>query len=164
VRAIAFGLAVALSSATACAGPKTPEPANDNPDYVVADAGPAPDSYVYVAKRPLAIVGLAEARGMDDVQAKATVDKIADILDACATEQARAGQLADGAARVVAIVGPGGTVEGTNVSLAPGGAVAANALLCLDSPVKLLTFPPSKVERRGFAIEAVWGQKLVRPR
>jgi hypothetical protein len=125
------------------------------------DAGT--DAYVYVARRPLGIVALAEARGMDGKLAARAVDHLADALDSCATEVGRQGRLVDGAARIVAMVGPDGAITGLNVKLAPGAAVAANALLCLVTPLKLTTFPAADADAgsRGLAIEATWGPHTV---
>src|SRR5262249_11265894 len=124
-RALA-GLIVALS---ACAGANAREESAEKlgpGDIVVRDAA-APstseNTYEYTTERPFAIVGLAEARGMPKEIARAAVDRIADTLDVCATEQARAGKLVDGASRVVAIVGKDGAVAGVNVTFSGGGAV-----------------------------------------
>jgi hypothetical protein len=146
--------------------PATPEPIhpNDEGKIIVTDAGnpQQQETYVYVARRPLAIVGLAEARGMDEALAKATTDRIADALDTCATEQARQQKLVDGSGRIVAQVGAGGQVEGTNVTFEPGPGILANGLLCLAAPIRLMTFPPGDGGARGFAIEAIWGPGVVR--
>jgi hypothetical protein len=124
------------------------------------------EGYVHVARRPLAIVGLAEARGMSNDVAFRVVDHLADALDSCATDLGRQGKLVDGAARVVAMIGADGAVSGLNVKLAPGAAVEANALLCLVTPLKLTTFDPAASagdgdgKSRGLAIEATWGPRV----
>jgi hypothetical protein len=97
---------------------------------------------------------------MTDAAASQAVDHLADALDACATDLGRNGKLVDGAARVVVRVGDGGAIDGLNVTLAPGSAVAANALLCLITPIKLMTFEPIDGGARAFAIEAAWGPHL----
>ena len=144
------------------------KPASESGDFVVrADAGSAApitangsasDTYVYIAKRPLAVVGLAEARAMSNADAKSAVSHIADALDACVTDAGRtSGTAPAGVARIVAQIAPDGSVAGTNLTVAPGGAVLAIALRCLDAPIKLMSFPPSTETRRGFAIEVKWG-------
>jgi hypothetical protein len=118
------------------------------------------DTYVYVAKRSLAIVGLAEARGMSDNDAKAVTSKVADLLDACVTQEGqRTGTALSGVARIVAQIGQDGSVEGTKLTIPDGepGSTLAIALRCLDAPIKLMSFPPSSEARRGFAIETKWG-------
>jgi hypothetical protein len=131
-------------------------------DVQVADAGPAPTSqgYDYVARRPLAIVGLAEARGIDPEVARAAIDRVADALDTCAKEQAQRGALTSGAARVVAEIDERGLVSGTNVKIDPGPGVVTTAVACFVAPMKMLVFPPTDggAARRGIAVEALWGQ------
>jgi hypothetical protein len=129
-------------------------------DIRVYDAGAqrAPGSYDYVAQRPLAIVGLAEGRGLSKDVADATVDTIADALDGCAKRLEGEGKLASGAARVVAIIDKGGMIAGMKPTFSAGGAVEANAILCLVAPMKQLTFAPTSDDaQRGIAIEATWG-------
>jgi hypothetical protein len=120
---------------------------------IVPDAGE--DTYAYVARRPHGAVALAEAREMDEAQAHALVDKFADDLERCASALDARGELVAGAARVVAVADPGGT-PALNVKLAPGEAVAQNALLCLIAPIRSASFPASG-KRPGLAIEATWG-------
>ncbi len=123
------------------------------PDGVGAEA----NAYVYVARRPHGIVGLAEARQIDDATARAMVDRLADELERCASNLEAKQLLVEGAARVVAIAGPSGT-PALNVKLAPGDAVAQNALLCIVAPVRATTLPPPISQGTpGFAIEATWG-------
>jgi hypothetical protein len=119
---------------------------------VVPDAGE--DTYGYVARRPHGVVALAEARDMDEAQAHALVDRFADDLERCATALDARGELVSGAARVVAVADPGGS-PALNVKLAPGEAVAQNALLCLIAPIRSAAFPLSG-KRPGLAIEATW--------
>lgn len=129
-----------------------------------------PDDYVHVARRPLGTVALAEARGMAPELGVAVTEHLADALDACVTELGRGGKLVAGAARLVALVGDDGAVSGVRLTTAPGDAVRANALLCVASPAKLLTFPPRVGAQdggtpaatgtegtRGFAVEVTWG-------
>lgn len=127
---------------------------------VVADTRASPQGvqgYEYVARRPLAVVALAEARGLESITAHAAVDRLADRLDACITDLARAGGSVEGAARVVAKIDPSGSVAATQVRVDPGAASASNAVVCLVAPLKLLTFPAAEAEGRGIAIEAIWG-------
>lgn len=114
-------------------------------------AAPA-DAYAYVARRKHGVVALAEARGLAEADARALVDRLADGLERCATGLEAGQSLVPGAARIVAVAGPNG-VPALNVKLAPGDAVAQNALLCLVAPTRALTLP---AEGAGFAIEATW--------
>jgi hypothetical protein len=133
---------------------------------VVADTpGPAQGAqgYEYVARRPLAVVALAEARGIESVTARAAVDHLADRLDACVTDEAHTSGPVDGAARVIAQIDATGTVAATRVRIDPGGSGASSAVLCLVAPMKLLTFPPASGDGRGIAIEAIWGRVVPAP-
>jgi hypothetical protein len=123
----------------------------------------SPEGYDYVARRPLAIVGLAEGRGLDASVARAAVDHLADRLDACITEEARKGGPVEGAARVVAQIDATGAVAATQVRIDPGHGGAPSAVVCLLAPMKLLTFPPADREGRGIAIEALWGHVQAAP-
>ncbi len=126
-----------------------------------ADAtNPSAQGYDYVAKRPLAVVALAEARGLDVAVAHAAVDRLADSLDTCATDQGRKGRLVDGAARVAVQIDESGNISGSSVKIDPGPGVAENAALCFVAPVKMLTFPPTDAGARGFAVEAIWGRVI----
>lgn len=127
---------------------------------VTPDAG-AGDAYVHVARRPHGAVALAEARHMKDDDARAIVERLADDLERCSMALEAQHTLVEGAARVVAIAGPGGT-PALNVRLAPGDAVAQNALLCIIAPVRATTFPASSTGTPGFAIEATWGPTSAR--
>jgi hypothetical protein len=127
---------------------------------VTGAASASPQGYEYVARRPLAVVALAEARGIEPGVAHAAIERLADQFDACATEEGRRGTLVDGAARVVAEVDGQGSVTGTSVRVGSGEGVVQNAVVCLVAPMKLLAFPPSDAGARGMAVEAIWG-KLV---
>lgn len=143
---------LALSASCSPTGPR--DIAVDSP-HVVAEAGapqePANETYVYVARRPHGVVGLAEARGMSDEDAHAIVDRVADAMEACARTLDAQGALVEGAARVVAVADASGT-PAVNLKHAPGDAVAQNALMCLVAPVRSTPFP----KNAGFAIEATW--------
>jgi hypothetical protein len=125
-----------------------------------ADGGAS--GYEYIARRPLAVVALAEARGIDGVVARAAIERLADGLDTCSTTEGSKGTLVNGAARVVAQIAPDGTVAQTSLRVDPGAGVLQNAVLCLVAPMKMLAFPPSDAGARGIAIEALWGQVGVR--
>jgi hypothetical protein len=130
---------------------------------VVADAGAAarsPEGYEYVARRPLAVVALAEARGLDPAIARAAVDRLADSIDTCATDEGRRGALVEGAGRIVAQIDGDGHVTGTTVRVDPGAGVARSAVVCLVAPTKILVFPPADASVRGIAIEALWGRTI----
>lgn len=146
-------------------GPRDVVPDSRDVRVTSQDAGvPAnPDAYVHIAKRRHGVVALAEARQMSEADAKALVDRWADDLERCATGLEAAGTLVEGAARIVAVGGPDGT-PALNVKLAPGDAVAQNALLCLIAPVRASTLPAAKMGAApGLAIEATWGPPRMAP-
>lgn len=95
---------------------------------------------------------------MRAAEARRIIEQLADELDRCATDLAARGLLVEGAARIVAVAGPTGT-PALSVKLAPGDAVAQNALLCLIAPVRALTLPPANETTPGLAIEATWGPR-----
>jgi hypothetical protein len=141
-----------------CGGGRDVIPASRD---VVADT-PAPaqgaQGYEYVARRPLAVVALAEARGIETVTARAAVDRLADRLDACVTDETHKSGPVEGAARVIAQIDATGAVAATRVRIDPGASGASSAVVCLVAPMKLLTFPPAAGDGRGIAIEAIWGR------
>ncbi len=157
----AFALAASLLST--CAGPSRDVVPETREVHVVPTAithTPAPEGYVYVAKRKHGLIALAEARGLSDDVAREAVNHLADELEACTTRLLAEGKLApEGAGRVVAQIGPDGPVTGLNVKAAPGASIAANLLVCVVSPLRLTTFPAAEGDagQRGIAIEAVWG-------
>lgn len=148
----------------ACSPGVDTRPPDNAGDIRVVDASApktGPRDYDYVTERPLAVVALAEARGMSPELAHAAIDRVADALDVCATEQASAGKLVDGASRVIAIVAPDGSIAGVNVTFSEGDGVARNGVLCFVAPIKSLTFPPTtSTAQRGLAVEAVWGRDV----
>jgi len=165
--ALLAALAASLPHLVACgAGADTGRDVVPASRDVVADT-PAPaqgaQGYEYVARRPLAVVALAEARGIETVTARAAVDRLADRLDACITDEARKGGPVEGAARVVARVDASGAVAATQVRIDPGASSASNAVVCLVAPMKLLSFPPATADDRGIAIEAIWGRVVPPP-
>ncbi len=116
------------------------------------------DSYAFIARRPMGFVALSNEHGLGPEIASGAVGHLADSLDACATGLARNGRLVDGAVRVSATIGPEGSVSVSHVTVAPGDAVAANALLCVIAPLKMITFTPVDAKaQRGIAIDASWG-------
>ncbi len=168
---IPFGKALGLSlvaslvlGVIACGGTKDVIPeTHDERVAANVEADSGAESYTYIARRPLGVVGLAEARGLPNDVARRAIDHLADALDTCATDLGRQGRLVDGAARVVAMIGGDGAVVGLNVKVSPGASVAANALLCVITPLKLTSFPPADADAgsRGIAIETAWGPQTV---
>jgi hypothetical protein len=155
------GRSFVIALAVAACSPSPRDVVPDSRDVRVqpgSDAGANPDAYVYVARRTHGIVALAEARHMTDAEARAIVDRIANEMEECAQRLEAQGGLVDGAARIVAVASPNGT-PALNVRLAPGDAVAQNALLCLIAPVRAISFPHTASANAppGLAIEATWG-------
>jgi hypothetical protein len=162
-RRSACALVLAAALLAACAGSSDIVPVSHDVVGNAGGSGTTPEGYDYVARRPLATIGLAEGRGLDPAVARAAVDRLADRLDACVTEQSRGGTPVAGAARVIAQIDAGGSVTATQVRIDPGNGGAASAALCLVAPLKILTFPPSDRDGRGIALEAIWGQVAARP-
>ena len=161
--AIVAAAALALSSC-AGAGDEGRDVVPASRDVVGgAAAARTPEGYDYVARRPLAVVALAEGRGLDAAVARAAIDHLADRLDACVTEEARKGGPVEGAARVVAQIDATGAVAATQVRIDPGHGGAPSAVVCLVAPMKLLAFPPADREGRGIAVEALWGHVQQKP-
>lgn len=128
----------------------------------VADAAPPPGGepspYAYVARRPHAAVGLVGAHFMSDADAQRIVDRVADDLETCARRVEQRGELVEGAVQLVAVTGSRGNAEVTDLRLAPGGPVAANALECVVAPLRASSLPAaSKAGVPALAIEATWG-------
>jgi hypothetical protein len=122
-------------------------------------AGESKGVYLHVARRPLGFVALARQTGLGDEMATRAAEHLADALDACATNLGAKGKLAEGTIRIEASVATDGSIIPQHVTVAPGDAVAANALLCVIAPLKLTTFPPDPGDAgaRSFAIDASWG-------
>jgi hypothetical protein len=147
-----------LSASSSCAGNEGHDSVPESHDVVVTNPTPGGEQgYDYVARRPLAVVALAEARGLDAAIARAAIDHLADSLDTCATEEGKRGTLTNGAARVVVQIDGDGRVSGASLKVDPGAGVAQNAVVCLLAPTKMLAFPPADAGARGMAIEALWG-------
>jgi hypothetical protein len=150
-------VAILFSCAASCGGGRDVVPETHD---VRGDQKPstAQDGYDYLARRPMGNVGLAEARGISaDVAARA-IDRVADQLDACEKDLRSQNRFVAGAIRIVAVIDDRGAVEGVNVKLSDDKGAAANAILCVVAPVRLLTFPPNDGDAgaRGIAIEASW--------
>lgn len=123
------------------------------PDASAPPDKSAPDGYAYVAKRPHAAIGLVGVRNGSRPDAERVVDRIADDLEACAARLEKRGELASGALQLVVMGSGSGRAEITDVRLAPGGPVAANALECVVAPLRASALTPSFT----LAIEATWG-------
>ena len=154
---VALALATLPLATASCASNARDVVPESHDVRVSGNAASSTDGYAYVARRPLGVVALAEARGLPDADARRAIDHLADALDACATDLGRHDKLVDGAVRVVAQIAPDGSVSGLNVKV--GQAATANAILCVIAPLKLTAFPPSEADAgaRGLAIEATWG-------
>jgi hypothetical protein len=95
---------------------------------------------------------------MSDADAQRIVDRVADDLETCARRVEQRGELVEGAVQLVAVTGSRGTAEVTDVRLAPGGPVAANALECILAPLRATTLPAAtRAGVPALAIEATWG-------
>lgn len=160
----ALAFAISVASAVASLGcppprdvvPETHDVRGATPDAAPPPAGPEP--YTYVARRAHAAVGLVGAHFMSDADAKRIVDRIADDLETCARRVEQRGELASGAVQLVAVTGSRGTAEVTDMKLAPGGPVAANALECIVAPLRASTLPAAtNAGVPALAIEATWG-------
>lgn len=172
-RAVRLALATAAFAACAwasfgCAsnGPRdvavasNDERANDvrANDERVTDAGAAPSNgYVHVARRDHGAIGLVGAKRMSEADAVRFVDRLADELEACAVRQEARGLLVPGAASLVVVGGANGAATVGDLQLAPGGAVAANALECLIAPARAATLPRGTADgAAALAVEATW--------
>jgi hypothetical protein len=153
----------AIGSLTGCPAPRDVVP--DSRDQLVprgsdggGGGGAGTGAYAWVAKRAHGAIGVAGARNLDEETARAIVERLADDLEACARRLESQGSLVDGAARYVAAGGPRGAGEIGDMQLAPGSAVAANALLCLVAPVRAATFPAATDGGvPALLLEATWG-------
>lgn len=154
--AVALVLSASALSAACSPSPRDVVP-ESHESRTTPNAVESADAYVYVARRRHGTVALAEARHMSDAAARAIVDRLADELERCAADLESRHSLVDGALRVVAVAGPNGS-PALNVRLAPGDAVAQNALLCLLAPLRAITLPaPADAGVPGLAIESTWG-------
>lgn len=156
-----FALVLGLSVAACPSPPRDVVPETHDVRGATPDAAaPPPDQgpYTYVTRRPHAAVGLVGAHFMSDAEAARIVDRIADDLETCARRVEQRGELVEGAVQLVAVTGSRGTAEVTDLRLAPGGPVAANALECIVAPLRATTLPAAnKAGVPALAIEATWG-------
>ncbi len=125
------GVCLACGASTRDVVPETHDVKVGEPGTVGTRAqGP----YAYVARRPLGFVALAHETGLGQELGARAADHLADALDTCATNLAAKGKLVEGSIRIEASVTPVGSVVPSHVTVAPGDAVAANALLCVIAP------------------------------
>jgi hypothetical protein len=125
---------------------------------------PQKDGYTLIARRAHGVVGLVGAHFMTDEDARHILERVADDLEACAARLEPRGELVEGALSLVAVTGPRGNAEVTDVRFAPGGPVAANALACVIAPLRASTFPAAS--DRGLpalALDATWAPVRARP-
>lgn len=158
-RASLFVLAVAYARASfGCASNGPRDVAVASNDERVADAGTAPtNGYVYIARKTHGAIGLVGAKRMSDADAVRFVDRLADEFEACAVRQEARGLLVPGAASLVVVGSANGTATVGDLQLAPGGAVAANALECLIAPARSGTLPRGTADgAAALAVEATW--------
>jgi hypothetical protein len=159
LRASSLALAFAFAL-TACPTPgRDTVPETHDVRGVVPDgaAPPPKDGYVYVVRRPHGAVGLVGAHFMSDADAHRIVDRIADDLESCARRLDQRGGLVEGAVQLVAVAGPRGNAEVSDLRLAPGAPVAANALECIIAPLRASTLPAATdAGLPALAIEATW--------
>jgi hypothetical protein len=156
--ASAFALASTLTFVASACSPSRDSTTASRDVIGGEDAGgPAPDQYVYVTKTAHGIVGLAEARGMSNDEARVLVDKVASDAESCWSKLDAQGTLLPGSARIVALADTKGTVAGLNVKVSPGS--EQTTLLCLVAPVRATNFPGAlNAPQRGVAIEATWAK------
>ncbi|MDB4945477.1 MAG: hypothetical protein JWP97_5011 [Labilithrix sp.] len=120
-------------------------------------AGVTGEGYAYVARRAHGVVGLVGAHHMTDADAQRLTDHVADELEACAVRLEASGTLVVGALQLVAITGARGSAEISDVRLAPGGPVAANALTCIIAPLRATPFPAAgDAGLPAVALDATW--------
>ena len=113
-------------------------------------------------------MALARQIGLGAEVGAGATEHLADALDACATNLAAKGRLVEGTIRIEASVADDGSVRVGHMTVAPGDAVAANALLCVVAPLKMTTFPAlagdaTNAGARTFAIDASWGPHQAAP-
>jgi hypothetical protein len=151
--AFVFLLLVACSPSS----PRDVVPASRDVRADRESARPAGDAYEYVVKRAHGTIAIAESRGIAKSDARAVADELADRFEQCAAGLEAQGALVEGAARVIVEQEAGWSAPAASLRLAPGGAVAQNALLCLVAPLRAGRLSPEKPNvRAGMAIEAAW--------
>jgi hypothetical protein len=152
--------ALLLTLATVACSPSSPrDVVPESRDVRGEQAPPAKsgDAYEYVTKRAHGTIAIAESRGMTKDDAKAAAEDLADKFEGCASGLEAQGLLVEGAARVIVEQEAGWSAPAASLRLAPGGAVAQNALLCIVAPLRAGRLNPEKPNARaGMAIEAAW--------
>ncbi|MGA3120185.1 MAG: hypothetical protein ABSF69_05390 [Polyangiaceae bacterium] len=148
---------VALACWSCSASARDVVPASRDEVVELPTSARSPGGYDYVARGPLAVVALAEARGIAASAARAAVDRLASALDMCVRNRERGSDPIHGAARVIAQIAQDGTVAATSIRIDPGAAPVDIAVICLLAPTRMLTFGPADAGARGLAIEAIWG-------
>lgn len=114
--------------------------------------------YEYVTKRAHVALGLVGKKRLSSPEAQKIVDALGDEFEICARRQEAAGRLVKGAARLVIFGDARGNADVSDVQLAPGGPVAANALECLVAPARAQALPaPTSAGVTALALEASWG-------
>lgn len=154
-----IGTAACCGLALGCPPGRDVVPETHDVRGTAPDASPPPrtDGYAYVVRRPHGAVGLVGAHYMREDEAQRIVDRVVDELEACARRLEERGALVEGAVQLVAITGPRGTAEVTDIRFAPGGPVAANALECIVAPLRASPFPAgTDAGLPAVAIEATW--------
>ena len=164
LRSVEVIAACALST-VACGAPAVPNGVPQSRTELIPGAQASDQSsYVYVARRPRASVGLAETRNIPLDAAREAVDRLADGLDSCiATEQRRGARATTGAVRVAVHVDDHGGVRETAVRTSSAPGAARVAVVCLVVPLRLMTFPPGSPGDRGLAVEALWNTQPAAP-
>lgn len=156
--------AVFVSGVFAC-GPSGPRDVVPEPPTARADAGGAPsndvlassDGYAYVARIPHGALGLVGTKQLRLEEATPLVDRLAGELEGCAARKEAQGSLSQGAASLVVVANANGSAAVSDLKLAPGGPVAADALECLVAPARAMAFPvTTSTALRALAIEATW--------
>src|SRR5215469_16784652 len=113
------GVAVALLAAAGACSANSRDVVPESRDTVVVPppsaSAQAAGGYEYVARRPLAVVALAEARGLPADDVRAAIDHLADALDACVTERSRGERPTPGAARLLAQIDDQGRIANTSL-------------------------------------------------
>ena len=147
------------SSPRAAAGDTTSCPSRGTSSVARRRRPQAAQGYEYVARRPLAVVALAEARGIDAGRSRGRRSTAWPTrLDACATDEARSGGHVEGAARVDRADRQerrSGGDERAHRSRRRGRAERRRLPRCADEAADLSA---RRRAPRGFAIEALWGR------
>ncbi len=158
--------AVLLLAVLGCAGgPKdTLDPSHE---VRVSDAGAAQqgDGYAYVARRPLVALALAEARNINDEEARRVLDHAADGASACFDRFSREGHLTQGAARIIVPVDDGGIVGQPLVTFSAEQGAAVQGMLCVVASLRMAGFTATAPggPQRAMAVEVAWGPDVAAP-